>query len=267
MQILRAIVAAVGDALLRQISTLGGVARLSVATFSRLFRPPLEVRLTVRELEQIGWQSIGVVCLVGMSIGMVLVVQTGYTLKRFGAEVYASEMVALAMVREMGPLLAGFLVAGRVGSGIAAEIGSMAISEQIDAMRSLGADPLKKLVLPKALAAIIGLPLLTALCDLIGILGGMLMAATMLNVAPFSFFNRIRDAVTVGDFMSGVMKTAAFGAIIAMVGCYYGLHTSGGTVGVGRSATASVVLSCVLILVADLVLTTLFFAVGGIVSV
>jgi len=195
------------------------------------------------------------------------VVQTGFTLKRFGAEVYASEMVALAVVRELGPVLAGFLVAGRIGSGVAAELGAMAISEQIDAMRSLGADPLKKLVVPKAVAGVIGLPLLTALADLIAIIGGMVMASLILHVPPFQFVNRIQDVVTVGDFMSGIIKTAFFGGIIVIVASHYGLHTTGGTVGVGRSATLSVVMSCVLILVADLILTTAFFAVGGIVSV
>jgi len=122
-------------------------------------------------------------------------------------------------------------------------------------------------VLPKALAAVIGLPLLTALANLLGILGGMVMAATMLNVPPYHFFNRVQDTVRVGDFMSGVMKTAVFGGIIAMVACYYGLRTTGGTVGVGRSATRSVVMSCVLILVADLILTTLLISVGGVMTV
>jgi len=260
-------VSEVGETVVAEVSAIGGMARLGAATFRRLFRPPLDVRATLRELEIIGWQSAGVVGLVGMFIGMVLVVQTGFTLKRFGAQMYASEMVALAVLREMGPVLAGFLVAGRIGSGIAAEIGSMAISEQIDAMRSLGADPLKKLVLPKAVAAFFGLPLLTAIADLLGILGGMLMAATMLGVPPFQFYNRIQDVVGVGDFLSGVVKTAFFGVIIVIVGCYFGLRTSGGTVGVGRAATRSVVTSCVLILVADLVLTTLMLSIGGIVSV
>ncbi len=267
MKLHRRILAAAGSNFLRQIDAIGGIAELTLVAVHRLFTRRFEFRSTLREMETIGWQSAGVVGLLGMFIGMVLVVQTGFTLKRFGAEAYASEMVALAVIREMGPVMAGFLVAGRVGSGIAAEIGSMAISEQIDAMRSLGADPVHKLVVPKAVAGFFALPLLTCVADIMGILGGMAMAAMMLNVTPFQFFNRVQGILRVGDFMGGISKTAAFGLIIVMVGCYYGLRTTGGTVGVGQSATRSVVLSCVLILVADLLLTSLFFAVGGIMRV
>lgn len=261
---LRRMIEGIGDNLIQQVTALGGMAQLTWAALSRLFRPPLEARLTLREIEEIGARSAGVVSLLGMFVGMVLVVQTGFTLKRFGAEAYASEMVALSVVRELGPVLAGFLVAGRVGSGIAAEIGSMAISEQIDAMRSLGADPIKKLVLPKMIAGLLGLPLLTVLADAIGILGGMIISGLMLGVPPYHFLNRVQNVMRVGDVLSGVSKTAFFGAIIVIVACHFGLTTKGGTVGVGHSATRSVVTSCVLILVADLILTSLFFAVGGV---
>ena len=264
---MRQFLAVLGDMALKHVSALGGVAKLALASLRGLFRPPFEFKLTLHELDRIGYQSAGVIGLLGLFTGMVLVVQTGFTLQRFGAEVYASEMVALVMVRELGPVLAGFLVAGRIGSGIAAEIGAMAISEQIDAMRSLGADPIKKLVVPKLVAGVIGLPLLTALADLIAIVGGMAMAAVMLHVPPFQFVNRIQDTVTVGDFLSGVIKTAAFGGIIVLAACHYGFRTTGGTVGVGRGATQSVVMGCVLVLIADLILTTAFFAVGGILSV
>jgi phospholipid/cholesterol/gamma-HCH transport system permease protein len=264
---LRRFLAVVGESTLASVRDIGGVALLAGAAFRKIIRPPFEWRATVLEFRKIGYESMGVVALLGLFTGMVLVVQTGFTLRRFGAEMYVSEMVALAVVRELGPVLVGFLVAGRVGSGIAAEIGAMSTSEQIDAMRSLGADPVRKLVVPKAVASIIGLPLLTAVADLIGILGGMVMGATMLNIQPSNFLSRVQDQLTVGDFASGVIKTAFFGGIIAIVACYFGFETTGGTVGVGRSATRSVVLSCVLILVADLVLTSALFAVGGIVSV
>jgi len=250
-----------------QISHLGGVWLLTSLALRRLVTGRFEFRIFLYEVERIGWQSMGVVALLGLFTGMVLVVQTGLTLKRFAAEGYVSDMVALAMVRELGPVLAGFLVAGRIGSGIAAEIGSMAISEQIDAMRSLGADPIRKLVIPKLTASVVGLPLLTAVANLIGILGGMVMASLALNVSTAHFINRVLVRLTVGDYASGVIKTAAFGGIIALVACYHGLNTSGGTTGVGRSATQSVVLSCVLILLADLLLTSLFFAIGGMVQV
>ena len=257
----------VGDGALAQLRMVGEMAQLTLAAFRRLFTRPFETRLTFYELQRIGFESMGVVGMVGLFIGMVLVIQIGFTLKRFGAEAYASEVVALAVVREMGPVLAGFLVAGRIGSGVAAEIGSMVISEQIDAMRALGADPVKKLVLPKMIAGFFGLPMLTAVADVIGIMGGMFMAGLMLRVSPFQFYNRVKDMVTVGDFLSGIAKTAAFGLIIVLVASYYGLRTTGGTVGVGHAATRSVVTGCVLILVADLVITTAFFAIGGIMSV
>lgn len=256
-----------GGSALLTVDDIGAVALLTGSAIKSAIRRRVEWRATVTELCKIGFESMGVVGLLGLFTGMVLVVQTGYTLQRFGAEMYVGEMVSLAMVRELGPVLAGFLVAGRIGSGIAAEIGAMNISEQIDAMRSLGADPIQKLVIPKGIAAVIGLPLLTAVADLIGIIGGMAMGAGMLNIQPATFINRVLEQLTIGDFSSGVIKTAFFGGIIAMVGCHFGFKTTGGTVGVGESATRSVVMSCVLILAADLLLTSAFFAVGGIVSV
>ncbi len=263
---MRRLLAGVGDVVLERVGHLGGVALLSLATFRRLWRRPFQLGAVLRELERIGWQSMGVVGLLGLFTGMVLVLEIGDTLKRLGAELYVSEGVAWAMIRELGPVLAGFLVAGRVGSGIAAEVGSMAISEQIDAMRSLGADPIKKLVLPKAVAGVVGLPLLTAMANVIGVVGGMVMASAMLNISPYQYINRIRYSLTVGDFMSGVLKAAVFGGIIAMVASYFGLRTAGGTAGVGRSATQSVVVSCVLILVADLMITCALFAMGGVLT-
>lgn len=260
---MRRLLAALGNRALQTLADLGGVAQLTGATLLRLPRRPFEFRLAVRELEMIGYQSTGVIAILGLFTGMVLVVNVGETLKRLGAELYVSEGVALAVVKELGPVLVGFLIAGRVGSGIAAEIGSMQNSEQIDAMRSLGADPLKKLVLPKAVAAFVGLPLLTTIANILGIFGGMIMASLMLSITPANYINRVLDNVTVGDFATGVLKTTVFGLIIAMVGCHFGLRTTGGTVGVGKSTTKSVVMSCVLILLADLLIGSALFALGG----
>ena len=260
---MRRLLAWLGESLLDPLGQLGGVALLTLAFLRRVFRRPFESRAFIAELQRIGYQSSGVVGLLGLFTGMVMVVQTGETMKRWGTEAYVSEGVALVILRELGPVLAGFLVAGRVGSGIAAELGAMAVSEQIDAMKSLGADPVKKLVVPKVVAGMVCLPMLTALADLIGILGGMVMAMTMLNVPPAFYFSRIQDEVVIGDFMSGMIKTVAFGGIIAMVACFYGLRTTGGTVGVGRSATQSVVMSCILILAADLIITSTLVAIFG----
>jgi phospholipid/cholesterol/gamma-HCH transport system permease protein len=252
-----------GESLLEPLNQLGGVAMLTLACLRRVTRRPFERAAFVAELQRIGYESINVVGLLGLFTGMVMVVQTGETMKRWGTEAYVSEGVALVILRELGPVLAGFLVAGRIGSGIAAEIGAMAVSEQIDAMKSLGADPVKKLVVPKVLAGMVCLPLLAALADVIGILGGMVMAMTMLNVPPAFYFSRIQEEVAIGDFMSGFIKTIAFGGIITMVACLYGLRTTGGTVGVGRSATQSVVMSCILILAADLIMTSALVAIFG----
>ncbi len=263
-QAIEGILAATGRVILGVLVDIGGVARLTALACRRLTERPFEFKLAVRELEVIGWQSTGVVGILGLFIGMVLVVNTGETMERFGLEDYVSDGVALAMVRELGPVLAGFLIAGRIGSGIAAEIGAMKIGEQIDAMRSLGADPIKKLVVPKAVAAFIALPLLTTVANILGIFGGMFMASTMLDIAPLKFIHRVLDIIEIGDFASGIMKTAVFGVIIAMVGCYYGFRTTGGTVGVGKSATKSVVMSCILVLMADLLVGSALYAIGGV---
>jgi phospholipid/cholesterol/gamma-HCH transport system permease protein len=252
-----------GGSLLDVLSQLGGVALLGCAFLRRLFRRRFETQTFAGEVRRIGYESTGVVGLLGLFTGMVMVVQTGETMKRWGTEAYVSEGVALVILRELGPVLAAFLVAGRIGSGIAAELGAMAVSEQIDAMKSLGADPVKKLVVPKVVAGMVCLPMLTALADLMSLLGGMVMAMTMLHVPPVFFFSRIQEEVTVGDFMSGFIKTVAFGGIIAVVACFYGLRTTGGTVGVGRSATQSVVMSCILILAADLIITSTLVAIFG----
>jgi phospholipid/cholesterol/gamma-HCH transport system permease protein len=260
---MKRLLAWLGESLLEPLSHLGGVALLTLACLRRVFHRPFQTKAFTAELVRIGYQSTAVVALLGLFTGMVMVVQTGETMKRWGTEAYVSEGVALVILRELGPVLAGFLVAGRIGSGIAAEIGAMAVSEQIDAMRSLGADPLKKLVIPKVMAGMLCLPMLTALADMIGILGGMVMAMTMLHVPPVFYFSRIQETVGPGDFINGIIKTVVFGAIITMVACFYGLRTTGGTVGVGQSATKSVVMSCILILAADLIITSALVAIGG----
>lgn len=262
MHLLKRMIAALGEKCATVVMDLGGVTRLTCASLARLPSGRFEFRLMLNDLEMIGWQSTGVIAILGFFVGMVLVVSTGETLRKFGAQAYVSDGVALAMVREMGPVLAGFLLAGRVGSGIAAEIGSMKIGEQIDAMRSLGADPLRKLALPKAVAAVIGLPLLTTIANILGIFGGMIMAMIILHIKPNAYMYRVLHRLTVSDFIVGISKTAVFGLIIAMVGCYFGFRTEGGTVGVGRSATRSVVLSCIMILLADLLIGSMLFVIS-----
>ena len=236
----------------------GRAGRLAVQAFSSAFTPPLNLRLWLKEVYAIGAQSLGVVALIALFTGMVLGLQTAYGLARFGAKLYVGTLVAMSIVRELGPVLTGVIVAGRIASGIAAEIGSMQVSEQIDAIRALGASPVKKLVAPKVMAGMICLPLLTVFADVVGILGGMIVATLELHIGGFMYMNTVYEAVTVADFFSGIAKTVFFGFIITLMGCHFGLHAEQGTAGVGRATTTAVVTASVLIMLSDLVLTKLF---------
>jgi phospholipid/cholesterol/gamma-HCH transport system permease protein len=224
----------------------------------------------VIQMDRIGVGSIPIVLLTGAFTGMVLALQTSVELGRFGADIYLGSLVGASMVRELGPVISALMVAGRSGSGIAAELGSMRVTEQIDAMESLGTDPIKKLVTPRLLAGITMLPLLTILSDAIGILGGLIIAVFRVDLPAdiylrgvwatfatsgyvFGFFPR--------DFVSGLVKPIAFGAIITLTGAYYGLTASGGTEGVGRATTRAVVTASVLILATDYFLTQLLMVV------
>jgi phospholipid/cholesterol/gamma-HCH transport system permease protein len=212
----------------------------------------------VEQLEEIGFKSIPIVIISAMAIGMVMVVQLAYGFGRFGAKSLVGSVVSLAFVRELGPVLTSLLVGGRVGSGITAEIGSMKVTEQIDAMRTLGADPIKKLVVPRFIAAVISFPLLTIIADLAGIIGAMIMAEIELGVTPRLFISGMAGWVFISDLLSGILKTVFFGSIVAIIGCYVGMNTEGGTQGVGRATTLTVVVSLVVIIIGDFFLTKLF---------
>jgi len=253
-----------GAATLALLAHVGEILLLLVEATADLVRPPYAVRPTVREMAEIGARSTGVVAVLGLCFGMALVQQTGITLKRFGIEQYVGQLVALGMFRELGPVLAGFMVAARAGSGMAAEIGSMKVTEQIDAMRACGGSPVRLLVVPKVAAAALSLPLLTAMANVLGILGGMLIARLILGMEPHFYLASIPERVQVSDFTSGLAKTFFFGIIIGAVSCREGLSATRGSLGVSRATTQAVVWSCMLILVADLLLTGFIFAVGGI---
>lgn len=240
------------------LSELGEISKLLYKTVIYSFKPPIEFKLIIEQLYQIGFKSIPIVVLSATSIGMVMVVQMAYGFKAFGAKGLVGPLVALAIVRELGPVLASLLVGGRVGSGITAEIGSMAVTEQLDAMKTLGADPIKKLVVPRFIACLVSFPLLAVIADLAGIGGAMLIAYTELGVTPRLFISEIVGFVLMIDFFSGILKTIFFGLIVAIVGCYIGINSSGGTQGVGNSTTKSVVISLVSIIIADFFLTKIF---------
>ncbi len=246
-----------GDALLDIVEGAGEFTTLAASTARAALRRRPPVRETLRQIEMIGIRSITIVVVTALFTGMVLALQTAFALSRFGAKPYVGSVVGLALLRELGPVLAALMVGGRVGAGITAEIGSMKVTEQVDAIRAMGADPIQRLVLPRVVAATIALPLLTVLADVLGIFGGGVIADLQYGITPHFYFQTVVTTVTLEDFLSGIIKTFAFGWIVAMVGCYRGLHTSGGTVGVGRATTQAVVTASIAILISDFFLTQL----------
>lgn len=233
-------------------------ARLCLTSLSALFKRPRYVREMAYQMDVVGPGSIPIILLTGLFTGMVLALQSSVQLQVFGATMYVGKLVSLSMVRELGPVLSALMVAGRVGSGIAAEIGSMKDTEQIDAMMVEGTDPIKRLVVPRLAACVVMLPLLTIISDAVGLFGGYLIASLNLGIDPTFYWSSSFESLRYKDLVPGLFKPAFFGFIIAMVGCYRGLTTHGGTVGVGRSTTESVVYSSILILASDFFITKFF---------
>jgi phospholipid/cholesterol/gamma-HCH transport system permease protein len=230
---------------------------LGIRSLVNMFRRPLYLRETFDQMDIIGVGSLVITMLTGFFTGAVLALQTSNTLSSFGAVAYTGQLVSVSLVRELGPVLTAVVVAGRIGSGIASELGSMLVSEQINAMRALGTDPSKKLVTPRVFASITMVPVLTIICDLVGIMGGLFVAYFLLGISPTLYLTSAYDRLTYSDLVQGLIKPPIFGFIIAVVGCYCGLRTYGGTQGVGRSTTQSVVTSMILIFISDFFITRL----------
>lgn len=228
----------------------------------RAVRPPYYGATVWEQMDRIGVDSLSIVMLVGFFTGFVLAFQTGYAMMRFGAKIYVGGIVAVSLVRELGPVLIAMVFAGRVGAGITAELGAMQVSEQIDAMRALATDPLRKLVLTRVMASVAMLPVLVVIGDLVGIAGGMLVGVMNLGLTANFYRSSVVNALVFNDLFSGLVKPVVFGFMISMVACYYGLTTSGGTKGVGEAVTRTVVVSSVLIFLLDAVITKLLFLVG-----
>lgn len=241
------------------VEFLGGSLNLFYATLRVLFQKPFYFRLFVEQLYGLGVKSLSLTMITALSTGMVMSLQFGLGLERFGGKLYVPKVVGLSIMRELGPVLTCLMLAGRVGSGIAAEIGSMNVTQQIDAIRALGTDPLKRIVIPRMLALLILAPALTVMADLVGIFGGMYLSYFELNLNPSFYYQSALVSLRTSDFLVGVGKTVFFGLIIAMTGCYYGLNTTGGTQGVGQSTTRAVVTSSILITIFDFILTKLFW--------
>ncbi len=230
---------------------------LSWRAITNLFSRPIYWREMVLQMDHIGVGSITIVALTGFFTGAVLAVQSEGALRTYGAVSMTGQLVSLTLVRELGPVLSALMLAGRIGSGIASELGSMVVSEQINAMRALGTDPTRRLVTPRMVAMIITLPLLTVLCDAVGMLGGWLISYYKLLISSNQFWSDAFYAIQFSDFVGTVIKPVVFGFIISMTGCYMGLRASGGTEGVGKATTRSVVTSSVLVIAADFMLNNL----------
>jgi len=246
------------DQLLTAIRHVGGMAVLTGDTVRFAFRRPFGFDLLMDQLHHLGVRSLSITNITALFTGMVLALQTAHTLGIYGAKLLIGDAVSISIVRELGPVLTSLLVAGRVGAGITAEIGSMTVTEQVDAIRALGASPVKKLVLPKVLATLIMLPLLTVLADFIGILGGMLISVKELGQTADYYTQHVVAALSFDDILSGVGKTFFFAAFISIVGCYNGLNATGGADGVGRATTNTVVVASILILISNFFLTKMF---------
>jgi phospholipid/cholesterol/gamma-HCH transport system permease protein len=243
------------DFLKERVEAVQEYWHLAWQSLANLLRPPHYIGDTVQQADLIGVGSLPIVVLTGFFTGAVLALQSSNTLQKFGSLSLTGQLVSLSMVRELGPVLTGLMVAGRNASGMASELGSMKVTEQIDAMRALGTDPSKKLVTPRMIASIVMLFFLTVISDLVGLGGGWMISRLLLGLDSNQYWTTAWQSLVFGDVLMGLVKPVFFGFVIASVGCYYGLSTRGGTQGVGRATTQAVVAASVLILAVDLVLT------------
>ena len=237
---------------------VGGVSELAVQTVRQTFRGPFEMRLLMVQFEQIGVKSFSIAAITALFIGMVLALQTAYSLAEFGGKLFIGRVVSLSLIRELAPVLMALMVGGRVGAGMTAEIGTMKVTEQIDALRALATNPVRKLVVPKVLATTLMLPLLTIIACMVGIIGGLIIAVFSLHLSANYYIRSVINTVHYNDLASGVGKTFFFGFFIAIIACYNGLRVTGGADGVGRATTMSVVAGAIGVLILDFFLTKLF---------
>jgi phospholipid/cholesterol/gamma-HCH transport system permease protein len=240
----------------------GALAQFIGQMIVHAVKPPYEIRELLKQLDDIGTKSLPLVGAAGAAIGTVLAMQSRSTLARFGAESLLPTMISISVVRELGPVIAGLMVAGRIGAGLAAELGSMRVTEQIDAMEVSATDPFSYLVVPRVLACIIAMPVLTVYCDLLALAGGFLAAVMSMETSVRLYFDASMEILEFVDVVPSILKTTVFGFFIGVIGCFHGYRVRGGTAGVGKAATVAVVLSSLLVIVADVVmvrLTQIFF--------
>ena len=247
----------------QSVATVQDYTLLAARSIANVFAHPRYVTDTLQQMDMIGVGSVPVVVLTGMFTGIVLALQSANSLARFGALTMTGQLVSLSMVRELGPVLTSLMVAGRNASGMASELGSMKVTEQIDAMRALGTDPTKKLVTPRVIATTVMLFFLTIISNLVGLVGGFLVAYFILGLDSYQYWNSAYQTLVYADVFMGLTKPLLFGFILSTVGCFYGMTAHGGTQGVGRATTQAVVASSVMILMVDAFYTRLLLTIFG----
>ena len=249
------------DKMIGYVAVVQDFTFLCGRTLSAVMRPPWYVRETIDQMDRIGVGSLFIVVLTGLFTGMVLALQGAVQLEPYGATMYVSRLISTSVVRELGPVLAALMIAGRVGTGIASEIASMKVTEQLDALRAEGTDPIQKLAATRLLACVLVIPLLTIITNGVAILGGWMIARLYLGIDSYFYWTWAFEALRQRDLVLGLVKPAVFGFLIAMVGCYSGFTSRGGTVGVGLSTTQAMVSASILILAFDFFLTKIFMAI------
>jgi phospholipid/cholesterol/gamma-HCH transport system permease protein len=254
------LLAALGRGVIAACRATGAIAVFAGAGVSHIFRPPFYGRMFLRAFIEFSYFSLPVVALTAIFSGMVIALQSYTGFSRFNAESAIAGVVALSVVRELGPVLAGLMVAGRVGAAMAAELGTMRVTDQIDALSTLSTNPMKYLVAPRLLAGVLALPLLVLVADVLGVMGGFIIAVVKLGFSAKGYLVATSNLLTTTDIVSGLAKAAVFGFLIALMGCFHGYNSRGGAQGVGAATTSAVVVASILILSFDYVLTELFFA-------
>ena len=247
-----------GNQILGSLRFVGGLSTLFIQVIKECTYPPYYFRLIVDQMLAIGVQSFVLVAVTALATGSVMALQFGAGLEKFGGKLYVPKVVALAILREMGPVFTSLLVAGRIGSGIASEVGSMKVTQQVDAIRALGTSPIKRIVVPRLIASLIALPILTLIADTIGLFGAMLVCVYDLGINSEFFISKTIDTLRISDVLTSMTKTLVFALFITLTACWKGLNTEGGTQGVGNSTTWVVVTSSIFIMISDLFLTKLF---------
>ena len=238
------------------VTAAGQMAIMLASAFVYAFTPPIKFRNIFKQMEFVGVQSLFVVILTGSFTGMVLALQSFNALKRFGAESLVGPTVALSMARELGPVLTGLMVTGRAGSAMATELGTMRVTEQIDALFAMAVNPIKYLVVPRVIAGVLMFPVLTIVTDFVGVIGGYAVGVKLLGINPGIYIGRTVDFVQMDDIVTGLTKSLVFGLITSLVACYNGFYATGGAEGVGRAATSSVVMGSIMILISDYLMSS-----------